>query len=265
VTGTPTAVDLHVKVLSDRVVERAKARGLDALVYAPHFRRLPAIRERAARFSDADLAVVPAREVFTGSWRNRKHVLGIGLEDPVPDFITLRGAIDELHRQGAAILAPHPTFVTVSLTAADLRAYRDRIHAVETYNPKHWPHHNRRASALRTELDLPAFASSYAHLEGTVGEVWTTFRDLDPTPEALREALRTGHPRGIERRHGAEHRVRCALEFAHLGVENTWKKFDRVALSGMEATHPGHPAYEGRFDDVRVDRVRADGAQVDAL
>ena len=64
-------VDLHVKVLDERVVERAKARGLDALVYAPHFTRLPAIRARAARFSDDDLLVVPAREVFTGSWRDR--------------------------------------------------------------------------------------------------------------------------------------------------------------------------------------------------
>lgn len=252
-TDAPTRVDLHVKVLTERVVERAKARGLDALVYAPHFRRLPAIRERAARFSDAELTVVPAREVFTGSWRARSHVLGIGLQDPIPDFITLEGALAELTRQDAAVLAPHPTFLTVSLSAADLREHRDRIHAVETYNPKHWPHHNRRARALSAELDVPAFTSSYAHLESTVGEAWTTFPDLDPTADALVTALRSSHPRSIERERGVGHRLRCALEFGHLGVENTWKKFDRVVLSGTEATHPGHPAYGGRFDDVRVD------------
>jgi predicted metal-dependent phosphoesterase TrpH len=253
VTGTPTRVDLHVKVLSEAVVERAKARGLDAVVYAPHFRRLPEIRERAARFSGAELAVIPAREVFTGPWHDRKHVLGIGLRDPIPDFITLEGAMAELDRQGAAILAPHPTFATVSLSAADLRAHRDRIHALEVYNPKHWPHHNRRARALGPELGLSAFGSSYAHLEGTVGEVRTVFPGLDPTPENLREALRSGRPRSVERRRGTGHRARCALEFAHLGVENTWKKFERVVLSGMEATHPGHPAYGGEFDGVRVD------------
>lgn len=252
-TGVPTCVDLHVKRLTERVVERAKARGLDALVYAPHFTRLPEIRERATRFSDAELRVIPAREVFTGSWRTRKHVLGIGLTDPIPDFITLDGALEELTRQDAAVLVPHPTFLTVSLSAADLRAHSHRIHAVETYNPKHWAHHNRRARALQDELGVPAFTSSYAHLEGTVGEAWTVFPDLDPTSEEIRRALRSGHPRSVERRSGARHRLRCALEFGHLGVENTWKKFDRVVLSGTEATHPGHTAYKGRFDDVRVD------------
>ncbi len=252
-TGTPTRVDLHVKVLSERVVERARTRGLDAIVYAPHFRRLPEIRERAARFSTDELTVIPAREVFTGSWRNRKHVLGIDPSEPIPDFISLEGAIEELARQGAAILAPHPTFATVSFSAADLRAYRDRIHAMETYNPKHWPHHNRRARRLQAELGIPAFASSYAHLEATVGEVRTAFPDLDPTADALCDALRSGQPRAIERRRGLGHQSRCALEFAHLGVENSIKKFDRVILSGREATHPGQAAYEGRFDDVRVD------------
>jgi len=253
VTGPPTRVDLHVKVLGERIVERAKARGLDALVYAPHFRRFPEIRERAARFSEEELSVIPAREVFTGSWRNRKHVLGIGLEEPIPDFISLDGAIEELRRQEAAILVPHPTFATVSLSAADLRRYRDRIHGMETYNPKHWPHHNRRARALAEDLGVPAFASSYAHLGSTVGEVWTEFSDLDPSADALRSALRAGKPRTVERRRGAGHIAHCALEFAHLGFENTWEKFDRVVLSGREATHPGHTTYEGRFDDVRVD------------
>ena len=39
-----------------------------------------------------------------------------------------------------------------------------------------------------------------------------------------------------------------AVEFAHLGWENTWTKFDRLFLSGMEPTHPDHVAYDGRFD-----------------
>ncbi|PSP39031.1 metal-dependent phosphoesterase, partial [Halobacteriales archaeon QH_7_65_31] len=33
-------VDPHVKILDERVVRRAKQRGLDAIVYAPHFIRL---------------------------------------------------------------------------------------------------------------------------------------------------------------------------------------------------------------------------------
>ena len=43
-----TRVDMHVKILSDEVVARAKRRGIDVLVYAPHFTRLPEIRRTAA-------------------------------------------------------------------------------------------------------------------------------------------------------------------------------------------------------------------------
>lgn len=245
-------VDPHVKVLDEAVVERAKARGLDALVYAPHFTRLPDIRARAERFSDDDLFVVPAREVFTGNWRNRKHVLAVGLTDPVPDFITLEAAMAEFDRQHAAVLAPHPAFATVSLEAHDVRAHLDRIHAAEVYNPKHFGIHNDRARALAREFDLPAFGSSYAHLPGTVGEVWTTFEERFETADSLVEAFRTGAPREVYHRDGAAHRLRCVAEFGHLFYENTWKKVDRLFLSGTEPTHPSHIAYDGAFGDVSV-------------
>ena len=245
-------LDPHVKVLNDRIVERAKARELDAIVYAPHFVRWPEIRSQAERFSDSELLVVPGREVFTGDWRNRKHVLAVGLSDPVPDFITLEGAMAEFERQNAAVLAPHPDFATVSLEAHDLRAHRDQIHGIEVCNMKYLAPHGERSRELAREFDLPSFGSSYAHLPGSVGGVWTTFdRDLE-TAEGVVEALRDGAPRSVYRRNGAEHRLRCAAEFAHLFYENSWGKIDRLFLSGTEPTHPDHIAYEGRFDDVSV-------------
>ena len=245
-------VDAHVKVLDERVVERAKERDLDALVYAPHFTRLPDIEARAERFSDEELLVVPAREVFTGDWRNRKHVLAVGLSEPVPDFISLEAAMAEFDRQGAAVLAPHPAFATVSLEAHDLRAHAERVDAIEVYNPKHWQNHNERARELAREFDLPAFGSSYAHLRGTVGEVWTTFEDPLETGADLVAAFKEGAPRRVYHREGADHRLRCAAEFGHLFYENTWKKVDRLFLSGTEPTHPDHIAYDGAFDDVAV-------------
>lgn len=245
-------VDPHVKVLDDGVVDRAKTSGLDAIVYAPHFTRLPDIRARAERFSDEELLVVPAREVFTGDWRNRKHVLAVGLTEPVPDFITLEAAMAEFDRQDAAVLAPHPEFATVSLEAHDLRAHRDRIHGVEVYNPKQFGTHTERARELCREFDLPAFGSSYAHLRGTIGEVWTTFEERYDTGETLVEALRAGAPREVYHRDGAAHRLRCAAEVGHLFYENTWEKLDRLFLSGTEPTHPNHIAYDGAFADVSV-------------
>lgn len=247
-----TRVDMHVKTLDERVVRRAKARGLDVLVYAPHFVRLPEIRAAAERFSDDDLLVVPAREVFTGSWRDRRHLLAVGLSDPVPDFITLDGALREFDRQGAAVLVPHPELLNVSLTRDEIRQRRDAIDAVETYNAKCQPSQNRRSQEIAASLDLPGFGSSYAHLRGTIGEAWTEFDAAVDDETDLVAALRDGAPRRVFHRPGLRHRLRSVVEFAHLGIENSWGKVDRLLLSGMEPTHPRQVAYEGRFDDVSV-------------
>ncbi|MFW6265827.1 MAG: PHP-associated domain-containing protein [Halanaeroarchaeum sp.] len=248
----PTRVDFHVKILTEHVVARAKARGIDVLVYVPHFTRLPTIEERAERFTDDDLLVVPAREVFTGTWRDRKHVLGIGLSRPIPDFITLDGAMDALDEYAGATLVPHPDYLTVSLGRRDLQRYEEVLDAVEVYNPKHLSRHNEAARQIASEVSLPAFGSSYAHLTGTVGEVWTTFeRDID-SAEDLVEAVTEGADRVVEHRAGLGHDARRAFEIAHLGYENTWQKVDRLLLSGMEPTHPDHIAYDGAFDDISV-------------
>lgn len=244
-------VDLHLKVLDERVVERAKARGLDALVYAPHFVRLPDIEARARRFSDAELTVIPAREVFMGPFWDRKHTLVLDLDDPVPDYITLEGAMAEFRRQDAVVLVPHPDFLSVGLAPEDVEAYADLLDGVEVYNPKHLPWHNRRARRIADAAGLPAFASTYAHIHGTVGEVWTRFPNVEPTEAAVLEALRSGAPRTVERRNGAGHEWRCLAEFAHMGYENSFEKAYLFAR-GSKATNPYHPAYDGRFDDVGV-------------
>ncbi|WP_198664589.1 PHP domain-containing protein [Halorubrum sp. 48-1-W] len=247
-----TRVDAHIKVLDDRVVARAKERGIDAVVYAPHFTRLPTIRERAARFSDDELTVIPGREVFTGDWGNRRHLLVIGLADPVPDYITFEGAMAEFERQDTAVLVPHPEFATISLTRPELTAHDARIDAIETYNTKLLAHQNRRARDIADDLDIPGFGSSYAHLWGTVGEAWTAFEGELPDAEAVVEAFREGRPRTVVHRGGLGHRLRGLVEFGHLAYENTWVKADRLFLSGEEPTLPSNVAYEGRFDDVAV-------------
>jgi hypothetical protein len=269
---------MHVKVLDEDVLRRAKARDMDALVYAPHFTPLPEIERRAAAYTDEELLVVPAREIFTGDWHDRKHLLAIGLDSPVPDFITLEGALLELRSQDAATLVPHPDFLTVSLDRADVDRYRSLLDGAEIYNPKFWPHHGRRAAAIAEEAALPAFASSYAHLGGSVGEAWTAFdpADVEPGPsstrgpasrsdggwlvdrtwsdrvEAFVEALTAGVPQSTSRRTGLVHRLRCLAEFAHLGYENSLPKAIRTVQPRLSSTHPGRPLYDGRFDDVRV-------------
>ncbi|SEV83586.1 PHP-associated domain-containing protein [Natrinema salifodinae] len=248
----PFRVDCHVKVLDDRIVERARRAGLDAIVYAPHFTRLPEIRERAAAYSSEDLLVIPAREVFTGSWHNRKHVLALGLDEPVPDFIPLEAAMAEFERQNATVLVPHPEFATVSLSEADIRQYADLIDAVEIFNPKHLPANNRRASDIAETLSIPPFTSSYAHLRRSVGIAYTAFDAPIENEADLVAALADGVARRVVYDNGLDRVLATSTELAHLIYENTWEKVDRLFLSGTEPTHPQHIAYDGRFDDVAV-------------
>lgn len=245
--GSETRVDPHVKLLDETIVARAKARGLDAVVYAPHFTRLPEIRTRARQFTDEELTVIPAREVFTGTWRNRRHVLALDLDAPVPDFISLEAAFREFNRQDAVVLVPHPDYLTVSLDRAAIEQFRAAIHGVETYNPKHVSRHNRRACGIAEATGLPAFGSSYAHLPGTIGEVWTAYESVDADQAALIEAFRAGTSRTVEHRTGLGHQLRRAAEMGHFIYENSIAKFDRVVLSGLEPTHPNQDAYADQF------------------
>ncbi|MFC3957997.1 PHP-associated domain-containing protein [Halovivax cerinus] len=252
--GVPAqyCADLHVKVLSDRVVARAKRLGLDALVYAPHFTPLSEIEATAARYADDELAIVPAREIFTGTWRDRKHVLALGLEGPIPDFITLEGAMAEFDRQNAVVLVPHPTFATVSLGPGQIRQYRDSVDAIEVFNPKHLPMHNRRAATIAAELDLPVYTSSYAHLTRSIGLARTVFPTEIDAESGLLDALEDGADRRIDHADGVRRWLGTGSELAHLVWENTWEKARRIPGPEIEPTHPDDPRYEGRFDDVSV-------------
>ncbi len=244
-----TAIDLHVKILDAEVVERAKRHGLDVVVYAPHFTRLPEIQRAAERYSDEDLLVLPARELFTGPWHNRRHVLAIGLDEPVPDFLSLETTMAELQRQDAAVLVPHPTFLSISLSVDDIRHYVACIDAIEVYNPKTLWYHHRRGQRLAGECNVGQFASSYAHLRWMVGRVWMEFDTTVDSLETLCDTIQGGLEGHVHRGRGPTYGVHRAIEIAHIGWENSWEKAQRVFRPGVEPTHPRHPAYEERFDD----------------
>lgn len=247
-----TRVDPHVKILSEAVVSRAKQHGIETLVYAPHFTPLPKIEREAAAYTDDDLTVLPAREIFTGSWKNRRHILAVGLTDPVPDFISLATAMEEVDRQDATVLVPHPSYLTIGLDAAACRRYRRQIDAIEVYNPKHLRRHNDRAQQLAETLAIPGFGSSYAHLSGTVGRVWTELQGPVRTATELASALAAG-PIRVARASGIGYRSQQALEQLHIGWENTWEKAIRKGTPEPTPTHPEQDLYADRFREGTVD------------
>lgn len=248
-TRSVTRVDPHVKILDEVVVQRAKEAEVDVLVYAPHFTHLATTRERATRYSDDELLVVPARECFTGRWSNRRHVLAVDPDDPIPDFMTFEATMDELASQDAAVLAPHPGFLSMSLAMEDILAYSQVIDAVEVYCSKNWSFHTRRMESIADQTGLPRYASSYAHLYSTVGDVWVEYETAIETAADLREALGT-QPTTVHREQSLGHALTSKLEFFDLVRENTIEKFDRVVVEDIEATNPYNPSYDSRFADL---------------
>lgn len=244
-------IDPHVKILNESVVERAKARGLDAIVYAPHFTPLPDIQASARKYSDDELLVLPAREIFTGTWKNRKHLLALDLTDPIPDYIHLETAFAELLRQNAIILVPHPLFSTISVTRRDIEEYKGDIHGIEVNNLKYLWYHNTRAESMSTSVNIPEFGSSYAHLPGSIGEVTTVLPNCECERTEILSAIRDGSPRSIHAESGVMHQVRRGAELSHLVYENTLQKILH-SLHDSRTTTPSNPLYEGKFNDGSV-------------
>jgi len=244
-----TRVDLHVKILDDEVVRRAKQADLDVLVYAPHFTHLSDIRERAREFTDEELLVVPARECFADRWNRRRHVLVVDPDEPIPDFLTFEATMAEIERRGETVLGPHPEFLTMSLGADDLREYQDAFDAVEVFCPKNWWFHTRRMESIAGDLDLPTYVSSYSHLHSTIGEAYVEYEQDIESAEDLTAVIESGEDPRCYRNGGLRNLLQRRAEFFHLFKENSWDKFKRVVIEDQEPTNPYNARYDERFAD----------------
>lgn len=241
-------IDPHVKVLDDRVKASAIANGVDAIVYAPHYTPWPSIVEQARRYSDEELLVVPAREVFTGGMTDRRHVLALDLEYPVPDFLDLETTMDILAKQDACVIAPHPGYLSMSLSLSDLLRYQAQFHAVEVYNPKFLPWHEARASRIAERIGAPKLASSYAHLRRSVGSVSIEVGSSLECPADVIAAIRTGDITAINIS-TAPRRWQVSLgELMHLGWENTIQRLARALRADLPPTHPSSPLYDQYYE-----------------
>ncbi|MFC7073312.1 PHP-associated domain-containing protein [Halovenus rubra] len=245
----PTRVDLHVKILDDEVVRRAKEAGLDALVYAPHFTHLSDIRKRAQEYSDDELLVVPARECFADRWNRRRHVLAIDPAEPIPDFLTFEATMAELDRRDETLLAPHPEFLTMSLSGDDLREYSHLFDAVEVFCPKNWWFHTSRMESIASGLDVSTYVSSYSHLHTTIGEAYVEYDRPIESADDLTAAIESDANPRCYRNESFKNLLNRRAEFVHLFKENTWDKFARVVLKDQEPTNPYSSGYDERFTE----------------
>jgi predicted metal-dependent phosphoesterase TrpH len=204
--GAMGRADLHIHPSDDpNATDSAEAfyaallaSDLDVAVLADHDRIVVA-RELAqrARQEHASIELVVGAEITS----RRGHVLGIGLTEVVPPFLSLAETIAAVHEQGAIAVVAHPLLpiwtsaseqALVALADGDPRSRPDALEAMHP-TAAWFPRWRGRVERLAARTGLAVVGGSDAHSIRSIGRGWTGF---DGTSAAdLYGAIRAGTTR----------------------------------------------------------------------
>ncbi|THE66465.1 PHP domain-containing protein [Salinadaptatus halalkaliphilus] len=191
------SVELHVhSALSydgrdpvELILEQAEAVGLDAIAVTDHD-ELEASLEAARRAPEYGLVGIPGMEISSKAG----HILGFGLEEPVPPGLSYESTIEAIHAQNGLAVIPHPFQesrhgVLARVSQEDLR----KGDAIEVYNSRLLTGRaNRQARRFAEERGMAMTAGSDAHISEMVGQAVTRVDADDRSAEAILEAVRDG-------------------------------------------------------------------------
>jgi predicted metal-dependent phosphoesterase TrpH len=189
-------IDMHVhesKYSSDshftleEAVAKAKKVGLDAICITDH--ESSEIFDEAHEYSrKSGFTVLVGAEILTFEG----DLLVFGLRD-IPEHKMHASEIIRLaaKHKGVAISA-HPFRNNNRGLGEHIRAVKGHLAGVEAFNGSTLPHHNLNAYTLATELNLPSFGSSDAHILEKLGRYATVFPDRVRDERDLIEAIKMG-------------------------------------------------------------------------
>lgn len=189
------AADFHVHVfpfgwsplsVRETLLEAAQE-GLDAVAITPHVQTWQAdIALLAPRMSRSPI-VIKSEEVTTPKF----HVLAIGIDETIPNRMSLNDTIDEIHRQRGIAIAAHPyRVVWQHYDAASLR----KLDGSEVVRPEAQERESL-AGELRefhAKAALTAFGDSDYHGIGRVGASRTYVFATERTARGVMDAVRAG-------------------------------------------------------------------------
>lgn len=233
-------VDLHTHthhsldaVMSPReLVERTAEEGLDRVAVTDHGEIDGALEARAL---DPDRIIV-GEEIRC---RCRTEVIGLFLQDRIPDGLSVRETVERIRDQGGLIYAPHPFAYLRSTARRAARALR-WADAAEVVNARAFvPGWNRLAASEASRRDLPACGSSDAHFPRELGRASTRLPAFR-TVEEFRAVLGEARP-VLDRHTGPWLHVASATQ---KGARLTGRAVSRVAedLYGRRRALSGGPA-----------------------
>jgi predicted metal-dependent phosphoesterase TrpH len=181
------SIDIHVHPAGDPLrapapladwVESLAATTLDVVVITDH-NAISTLDRLRGMLAGRGPELVRGEEIAT----REGHLLGLGIDRPVPPHLPLRDAIVAIHDAGGLAVVAHPLLPTrISVSSRVLRGIaeadeRHRPDGVESFNPlgARFPLQERRARLLATQLGLAIVGGSDAHLPGDLALGRTLF------------------------------------------------------------------------------------------
>ncbi|MDQ7062611.1 MAG: PHP-associated domain-containing protein [candidate division KSB1 bacterium] len=163
---------------------------IDFHVHIRRFHRLADIRRHLKAIGVDGFAITNFWEIDFARWLQRRldnalifvgkeihsrdgHILGIGLQENVPDFCSAEETVALIHDQGGLAILPHP-FLGVASVAPVGRFAHLSVDAIEVFNyragPFFWP--NSLAWLFTRRKRIPLVANSDAKAIETIGRCY---------------------------------------------------------------------------------------------
>ena len=171
----------------ERLVEQARARGLDRIAITDHGTIAGA---RAARALDAELVIVGEEIRCKGG----VDVIGLFIREHIPNGLPLSETARLIRSQGGIVYAPHPFayLLSPSERAQSLARVAD---VLEVFNARaFYPSWNRRAEALAGERGIARGVGSDAHMPWEIGRVFNEVESFSDGPSLVAALASAAEP-----------------------------------------------------------------------
>ena len=172
----------HTYITAEKLKEALTKRRLDGVAITNFFDISHAVllKEQLKEF-----IVIVGQEI----WTKEGHLIGLGLNEKLPDFKSAEETIGEIHNQGGIAIAPHP-YLNLGLGKKIMSLPLD---AIESYNGIIGASliYNFLAMMSARKKNIPQTASTDTTSPAFVGKSYTEV--LVDDPKLILEAIRSGN------------------------------------------------------------------------
>ena len=191
-------VDMHIHSRAsfdslnrpERILEAARARGMDRLVITDHNEIRGALE--LSRLDPERILV--GEEVKT---REGVDIIGVFLQELIPKGTSVRDTCERIRDQGGVVYIPHPFDMGRNGAGDFLEDIRDLIDVVEVHNARCWKRGlNQRALEWAKSHGKLVGAGSDAHTIAEIGRGYLEMPSFEPTRDAFLAALENAQVAG---------------------------------------------------------------------